>query len=214
MSTELKLTSWNLKGSSMVDASHLTGESPHAVLAGPAETDGEYVRFESTMYPALNTDGKATDLSHERWGLDNDFEHVHPEQEERWEVQSGELRVAFEGTEQTLTEGEEITLPADVPHRHWNPTNEPIRVIWERHPAFETVEWAESVYALAQAGKTDEDGVPGILQSIVIFDEYSTENPYFAAVPVSVQKAAVSLLAPVGRLAGYEATHSRGDFET
>ena len=192
----------------------LTDRNPHVVLQGPAETDGELVRFESTMYPAPEADGNATDLSHERWGLDNDFEHVHPEQEERWEVRSGELRVTFEGTEQTLTEGEEITLPADVPHRHWNPTDEPIRVVWERRPAFETAEWAESVYALAQAGKTDEDGVPSVLQSVVIFDEYSTENPYFATVPVSVQKVAASLLAPVGRLVGYEPTHSREDFDS
>lgn len=197
----------------MSEAEHLTDLNPHVVLKGPAETDGEYVRFESTMYPGPDTERNVTELSHERWGIDNDFEHVHPEQEERWEVQSGELRISFDGTERTLTEGEEIVLPAGVPHRHWNPMDDPIRVVWERRPAFETVEWAESVYALAQAGKTDEDGVPGVLQSVVIFDEYSIENPYFAAVPVSVQKAAMALLAPVGRLAGYDATHSREDFD-
>jgi len=192
----------------------MSGETPlaeansHVVPKRAAETDGEFVRFESTMYPASDADGVT--LPHERWGLDNDFEHVHPEQAERWEVRSGELRVAFDGTERTLTEGEDVTLPAGVPHRHWNPTDGPIRVVRERRPAFRTEEWAESVYALAQAGETD-DGVPGPLQSLVLLDEYSTENPYFASVPVVVQKAAASLLSPLGRLAGYEAAHSRSD---
>jgi hypothetical protein len=40
----------------------------------------------------------------------------------------------------------------------------PIRVVWERHPAFRTEAWAESVDALAQAGKTDDEGVPSPLQ--------------------------------------------------
>ena len=186
----------------------LTDRNPHVVLQGPAETDGDLVRFESTMYPAPEADGNATDLSHERWGLDNDFEHVHPEQEERWEVRSGELRVTFEGTEQTLTEGEEITLPADVPHRHWNPTDEPIRVVWERRPAFETAEWAESVYALAQAGKTDEEGVPNGLQVAVWIDEYPRETAYPTVAPVALQRATSRILAPIGRALGMKAAYS------
>lgn len=197
----------------MTERPPLQEADPHVVLKGAEETDGEFVRFESTMYPAADAANAEPDLPHERWGLDNDFEHVHPEQEERWEVRAGELRVAFEGTERTLTEGEAITLPADVPHRHWNPTAEPIRVVWERRPAYRAEEWAESVYALAQAGRTDEDGVPGLLQSMVLLDEYSAENPYFASAPVVVQKAVASLLAPVGRLAGYDATHARETVE-
>jgi mannose-6-phosphate isomerase-like protein (cupin superfamily) len=197
----------------MTEGGSLSELNPHVVRKGAEETDGEFVRFESTMYPSPSGAGAATNLPHERWGLDNDFEHVHPEQEERWEVRTGELGVAFDGTEQTLAEGEEITLPADVPHRHWNPTGEPIRVVWERRPAFRTEAWAETVYALAQAGKTDDDGVPGVLQSVVLLDEYSTENPYFAGVPVGIQKTAASLLAPVGRLAGYDAAHAREEFD-
>ncbi|PSP26829.1 cupin domain-containing protein [Halobacteriales archaeon QH_2_65_14] len=195
----------------MTEGTPLSEKNPHVVRKGAEETGGEFVQFESTMYPAQDADGTGTHLPHERWGLDNDFEHVHPEQEEWWEVRTGKLRVAFDGDERTLTEGDDITLPAGVPHRHWNPTNEPIRVVWERRPAFRTEEWAESVFALAQAGKTDDDGVPDVLQSVVILDKYSTENPYFASVSIGVQKAAASLLSPLGRLAGYRATHSRSD---
>jgi len=141
--------------------------------------------------------------------LDNDFEHVHPEQEERLEVLSGELRVSLKGEEQTLTAGDEIALPSNVPHQHWNPTDEPVRVIWERRPPFRTEEWAESVYALAQAGKTDEEGVPNLLQVAVWIDAFPAETAYPTAVPVAVQKTLSSLLTPIGRFTGFEARYSR-----
>jgi len=182
---------------------------PFVVRAGAEETDGEYARFESTMYP----DGppSESDLAHEPWGLDNDFEHVHPDQEERWAVVSGELRVEVDGEERTLTEGEEVTLPRAVPHRHWNPTDRPIRVVWERRPAHRTAEWAESVYALAQAGVTDAEGVPSLLQVAVWIDAYSAETAYPTVLPVAVQRTLAAMVAPLGRLFGLQATYERTD---
>lgn len=187
--------------------------NPHVVRKGGDETDGEFVRFESTMYPESVDAPAAMALSHEPWGLDNDFEHIHPEQTELWKVLTGELRVSIDGDEQTLTDGEEITLPSNVPHRHWNPTDKPIRVVWERRPAFQTETWAESVYALAQAGKTDEEGVPNPLQIAVWLDSFPAETAYPTVVPVRVQQRLAALLAPLGRLAGFEAEYSRDDID-
>lgn len=191
------------------DARALAEADPFVVRKGAEETDGEFVRFEVTMYPSADNHISEVDLPHEKWSLDFDGEHIHPEQEERWKVLTGEFRVALEGEEHILNEGEEITLPTGVPHRHWNPTSQPIRLIWERRPAFHDEEWAESLYTLAQAGKTDEDGVPGTLQLAVITDEYPNESVYLTTLPVSIQKLLFSLLASIGRLMGYEATHSR-----
>lgn len=182
---------------------------PHVVRKSADETGGEFVRFESTMYPASAEGPSDTDLAHEPWGLDNDFEHVHTEQEERLAVVSGELRVVLPGEERTLTEGETVEIPRNTPHRHFNPTDRPTRLTWERRPALRTEEWAETVYAIAQAGETDEDGVPGPLQAAVILDEYAAENPYFASVPVGLQRVLASAVAPIGRLAGVEASRSR-----
>lgn len=187
----------------------LTDTNPHLVRASASETDGEFVRFESTMYP--QDVSEAPDLPHEPWGLDNDFEHVHPDQTERWEVLVGELRIEVDGEERTLTAGEDATLPADVAHRHWNPTDEPIRVVWERRPAFDDEEWAESVFALAQTGAADEDGVPGPLQIAVWIDTYPGATAYPALLPPGVQRAVASLVAPLGRALGVEATYTRED---
>lgn len=185
---------------------------PFVVRKGADETDGEFVRFEATMYPHPDSDG-AVDLPHERWGLDNDFEHVNPRQDERFEVLSGRLRAVYDGVDRELTAGESVTIPAGTRHRHWNPAAEPARVVWERRPARRTEAWAESVYALAQAGLTDENGIPeNPLRSAVIFDEYP-DDTYPASVPVPLQKLAFSLLASVGRRLGYEATYAREEID-
>lgn len=186
-------------------------QEPFVVTKGADETDGEFVQFEATVCPPPGED-LAVDVPHERWGLDNGEEHVHPEQEEWFEVLAGELRVQYDGTTRTLTEGDEIALPADVPHTHWNPTNEPARVRWERRPALDSEEWLETAYVLAQAGRTDEDGAPGLLQTAVTYDEYP-DDTYLTAVPVGVQKALATVLAPIGRRLGLQATYSREELD-
>lgn len=182
---------------------------PHVVKKSPKETDGDFVRFESTLYPGSSQDSSRVDFPHERWSLDYKIKHVHPTQKERWEVVAGELGVTVDGDEQMLTAGEEVTLPAGVPHQHWNPAKEPARVIWERHPAYSDPEWAESLYTLAQRGQTDEDGVPNLLQLAVINSAYPNECVYLPSVPVRIQKIAFSALGAIGRLLGYKARHSR-----
>lgn len=188
----------------------LADVDPHVVQQTPGETDGEFVRFESTLYP-VEGERAGTDLTHEPWSLDYAVEHLHPDQRERWEVLEGELRVEWDDQERTLTEGEEVWLPADTAHRHFNPADEPARIVWERHPAYRDDEWAESLFALAQAGEVDEDGVPDPLQLAVITDEYEHESVYLSGVPVGLQKVGFSVLAAVGRAAGYEARHTRAD---
>jgi len=191
------------------EAGDIDGMNPHVVKKGAEETDGDFVRFESTMYPSSVDAPAARSLSHEPWGLDNDFEHVHPTQEEHWTVVAGTLRVEVDGDERTVSEGEEVTLPSDVPHRHYNPTDRPIRVVWERRPAFRTEAWAESVYALAQRGETDTNGVPNPLQIPVWIDEFPEETAYPTVAPVAVQRAASALIAPVSRMAGFKARYVR-----
>lgn len=190
----------------------LSAVEPFVVRKGPDDTGDEFVRFEFTMYPAKDaaSDGE---LSHDRWSVDEPLEHVHPYQEEWWEVQSGELQFEFAGerADRTVSAGEEVVVPKGVDHRHWNATGDPARVVFERRPALETDEWAESLFALAQQRDCGANGVPGPLQLAVVFDAYP--ETYLAALPVSVQKVAYATLAPVGRLLGLEATHRAEAFD-
>ncbi|PSQ04248.1 cupin domain-containing protein [Halobacteriales archaeon QS_4_69_31] len=189
-----------------------TDADPFVVRTGAAESGGERVRLELTLGPAPGSDRSRDDLPHGRWLFEGSDEHVHPEQEETIEVLTGEIRVVLAGDEHTLTEGDEMTLPRDVPHRHWNPTDRPARIVQERRPALRTDEFAETLFTLAQAGRTDDDGTPGFLQLAVIADEFP-DDTYPTVAPVGVQKALFAATAPIGRLAGYEATYSREDVE-
>ncbi|WP_255151016.1 cupin domain-containing protein [Halorarius halobius] len=181
---------------------------PLVVTGGTDEAGEEFVRFEVTVHPRPGAgDGG---LAHERHLFDNSDPHVHPKQEERFEVVAGEYGIERDGTEHRLTPGDELTVPAGTPHRQFNPTAEPIRVVHEHRPPRESAEIFESFYALAQAGETDEKGMPGLLRTAVLVDEYPGHT-YRPTPPVVVQKAMFGALAAVGRLAGYEATHAHED---
>ena len=67
-------------------------------------------------------------------------EHVHPNQEERYEILAGELRVRLDGREQTVGPGDRVVVPAGRPHIWWNAGREDVRFRCEVTPAlhFET----------------------------------------------------------------------------
>lgn len=186
----------------------LAGAEPFEITHRPDETNGDYVRFESIVHPAPEAAGTDHGLDHERYLIDNPDEHVHPHQREVIEVLVGEYGVAFEGTEHRLREGETITVPADTPHRHWNPTARPVRVAHEHHPARDSPAHVETMYALAQEGKANEKGIPNPLRFAVVNRAYPGVA-YTTTVPIWVQKAMFALLAPIGWLLGYEASHEQ-----
>ena len=61
----------------------------------------------------------------------------------------------------------------------------------------------EALFALGRAGKTDDHGIPNLLQIAVLLDRYSN-TIYKAGVPVSVQKIGITMLAPIARMLGYK----------
>lgn len=186
------------------DSHDLTNADPFEITKRPADTGGDFVRFEATVHPGLDAKASDVDLNHERFLLDNPDEHLHPHQKEVIEVLAGEYAVEFEGTEHRLSEGDQITVPQNTAHRHWNPTANPIRVAHEHHPARESASHAETMWALAQDGKTNEKGIPDPLQFAVVSKAYPG-IAYTTAVPIPVQKAMFAVLAPIGRLMGYQA---------
>ena len=147
---------------------------PFKIINRPDNPDTDPVRFEFTAHPAPNKVGDGTNLNHNRWlaDLEEDDEHFHPRFEEWFEVLAGEYRVVVNETDTTLTEGEDIVLPENVPHRHWNPTGQPARIRFEFRPGDQAADVFETYYTLAQPGKTNEKGEPNLLQFAVIQDTY------------------------------------------
>jgi quercetin dioxygenase-like cupin family protein len=130
--------------------------------------------------------------------------HVHPLQEEHFEVLSGTLGVQIEDEHRILGEGEEATVPPGTPHRWYNEDDqEKARVLLELRPALNTEIFFETLYGLATDGHTNEDGVPNLLQTAVALNGLHKGEIYPATPPIAVQKALFALRSPVGKLVGY-----------
>ena len=67
----------------------------------------------------------------------------------------------------------------------------------------------ETAYGLARDGKTDENGVPNLLQQAVTLTGVNKGEIYLAWPPIPVQKIFLAALAPVGRLLGYKDHYPR-----
>lgn len=191
------------------DPQDLLDAEPFNFMKRTNETDGAFVRFEYTLHPAPDAPSSAPECAHPRWLIDVEDEHIHPRQEEFFAVRSGKLRVAFADTERTLTKGEEITLPAGVPHRHGNPAERPARIVCEHRPALQSEPITEALFESAQAGHAAENGRPNLLHFAAIQSEYPG-HAYRADLPIPIQKALFTLLAPIGRLAGHKAPTPAG----
>ncbi len=131
--------------------------------------------------------------------------HLHPQQEERFEVLSGSITVCLNSQENIYCAGETFAIPAGVPHTMWNGSEAETHLLWQTQPALHTEAFFEIMWRLAQAGKTNKAGVPNLLQLVVIMQRYRQE---FRPVkpPLMVQNIMFTLLAPLGRLCGYRAT--------
>jgi quercetin dioxygenase-like cupin family protein len=134
-------------------------------------------------------------------------EHVHPYQEERFEILSGTARICMRGQKRDLGAGEAIVVPAGTPHEWGNPGEEEVHVIIEFRPALRMETFLETHFGLQREGKVNpKSRRPNQLQFAVMSREYEDEI-YPASPPLWVQRIHSRLLAPIGKLLGYEARY-------
>lgn len=131
--------------------------------------------------------------------------HVHPLQEERFEVLSGTLRSSIDSVEATHATGDVVTAPAGSVHTVWNAGDETVHVRVTFTPALRSETVLEILAALANDGKTDRAGNPkDPLLGAVLMQEFRDE--IYPAQPARVvQRILFPLLAAIGRLKGYRA---------
>jgi mannose-6-phosphate isomerase-like protein (cupin superfamily) len=132
--------------------------------------------------------------------------HVHPSQEERFEVLSGSAGFRLGREKLTAGPGERITVPAGTPHKFWNAGEDELHFVCEVRPALQFEQLVETMFALAADGKTNRKGMPNPLRLAVIarahFDTVRLPFP-----PAWMQRAGLALGAPLGRLLGFRATY-------
>jgi mannose-6-phosphate isomerase-like protein (cupin superfamily) len=131
--------------------------------------------------------------------------HVHPHQTERFEVLEGRLGLRVGDQELVAGPGDVTTVDPATPHRFWNAGPGEARFLCEVRPALEFESLIETMFSLAAEGKTNRKGMPNPLRLAVIarshFDTVRLPFP-----PAWLQRAALAVGAPLGRLLGYRAT--------
>jgi hypothetical protein len=72
-------------------------------------------------------------------------EHLHPHQDEHFEVLDGAVRAVVNGEERRYAEGDRFAIPALTPHQMAG--DGAARLHWEVRPALRTAEFFERAYS-------------------------------------------------------------------
>ncbi len=88
--------------------------------------------------------------------------HLHPSQDEHFEVLEGRVRAVVDGVESTYGPGAQFDVPAGTPHQMTGV--EPSRVKWEVRPALRMAEFFESLYALMAQPEPDGAAFGALLE--------------------------------------------------
>jgi quercetin dioxygenase-like cupin family protein len=133
-------------------------------------------------------------------------EHIHPSMDERITVVRGRVGVSIDGRRSIAEPGESIHFPPGVAHDWWNAGDKDARFTVEIQPAARFEALARNLFGLAQDGRTDAKGMPGLLQLALLAREFD-DVVRFTKPHRLVQKVLFTLLAPIARLRGYRGSY-------
>jgi len=138
-------------------------------------------------------------------GSHGPMRHIHPDQVERLTVRSGRLGLWHDGEQSELQSGETAVVPAGDPHRFWNAGEGALHIRGSVTPGLRTERFMRITYGLAREGApVTPSGMPlNVLRLTVLLSEYD-DMLWLAALPQWLQRTGVDLLAPLGRLFGYD----------
>jgi mannose-6-phosphate isomerase-like protein (cupin superfamily) len=157
-----------------------------------ANTAGELLAFELFLTPDGHVPGA----------------HVHPEQEERFEVVRGTMKFR-RGLETVFARaGDTVVVPPGVAHRFENAGEEPAHVLVEVRPALRMEQLFETASALAREGRTNRKGLPKPLELALFVREFEREVRA-PLVPAGLVRAVMAPLAWLAVLQGLDERYRR-----
>ena len=124
--------------------------------------------------------------------------HVHPHQEERFEIVKGRARFLIGDHEVVLAAGQVGVVPADTVHNWMALDGQAVHVKAQFKPALDTGAWFLIFHGHLERGDMN------LLRAAVISSEFRQGTPLPAAPAPVVWKILIKILAPVGRLLGYK----------
>jgi quercetin dioxygenase-like cupin family protein len=132
--------------------------------------------------------------------------HYHPKIREQFRVLAGTLAYTLNGVEKIATVGESIDITPGTLHDFWNPGTEQALVRVDVQPAERFAELIKNGFSLAQDGKTDSTGKPGILQIALLAREFDDVIRYDKG-PRVVQQVLFFLLTPIAKAKGLRGSY-------
>ena len=124
--------------------------------------------------------------------------HIHPHQEERFEIVKGTMRFRVGGESTEARAGDVIVVPAGTAHRPGNEGTMEAHCVVDFRPALNIETFFENAFTLLSARGT-RSTVPMILELAELLSHYRRE---VQATPAPV-RVLTMLAAPVGRVVGY-----------
>lgn len=88
-------------------------------------------------------------------------DHLHPEQDETFEILEGAMQVKVGAAEErTLRAGETLDVPRGTPHMMWNAADAAARTKWVTRPAGRTEEWFRTLDSFQRRTESGETVKP------------------------------------------------------
>jgi quercetin dioxygenase-like cupin family protein len=132
--------------------------------------------------------------------------HYHPLQEEYFTVLEGEICVRINDGVKIFKQGDKFNIKKNQVHSMWNHSANKARVNWKVIPALDTEYFLENGVGIANEKKTNEQGMPGLLQVALLANKFS--HVYrVSKPPYAVQKIVFTVLTPLSYLAGYRSCY-------
>jgi mannose-6-phosphate isomerase-like protein (cupin superfamily) len=150
------------------------------------DTDGEYVLVETILRPGATVAAA----------------HSHPYQSESFRVLEGRVGMKLGRETLELGAGESVTVLPRTAHKFWNAGDGQTRFTCEVRPAGAFEQLIETMFTLAADGKTSKKGMPNPLRLAVIA-RHHFDDVRLPVIPHALQRAALALGAPVGKVFGY-----------
>lgn len=174
-------------------------------MAKKGQTIRNKVTGESITWIETSADSGGRHLSFQFEVAPNGFvpvRHIHPNQDEYFEIESGELKIELNGHTRVLKSGETIVIPKGQPHQWWNNSNSvPVKLHARFEPALKTEVFFEQFFGLGNDGKTKTDGTPSFMQIMSMSNEYDI---FIAGPPIPVQRVMGFLIGGIARLIGFK----------
>ncbi len=136
-------------------------------------------------------------------------EHIHPLQEERFNITAGQAHFVVDGETRDLGPGETIIVPAGTRHSEENRGSTEVSGIVELRPALKTREMHEAFAGLAAEGKTTPRGAPKNPLQLGATIWHFRHESRATTPPIWVQNVMLPPLAALARLFGVRAHNDR-----